>query len=264
MDHRGQGVLVTGASSGIGAAFARALAERGANVLLVARSLPKLEALATELRERYGVRAEALPADLREAGAGARLLAEAARRKFSVDLLINNAGLGSYGPFETVSDERVAEQIAVNVASLVELTHAFLPAMIARGTGGIINVASTAAFQPVPYMAVYAATKAFVLSFSEALWAENRARGVRVLALCPGATETGFFDAVGTQEASVGKREPASVVVARALRALDGRRSYLVSGRANFWTAQLARLLPRAKLASLTARIMRPRQLKAA
>jgi short-subunit dehydrogenase len=251
--------LVTGASMGIGAAFARALAERGANLVLAARSRDKLEALATALSGAYGVRAHAVAVDLSKPGAAERLRAETESRGLAIDLLVNNAGFATYGRFDEISAERQREEILLNCAALVDMAHAFLPAMVRRGSGAIVNVASTAAFQPLPYMAVYGATKAFVLSFSEALWAENRARGVRVLALCPGATDTPFFDVVGAPEASVGAREKPELVVARALDALDRGRSHLVSGTRNYVMAQAARVLPRAMLAASVERVMRPR-----
>ncbi len=251
--------LITGASMGIGAAFAQALAARGANLVLVARSREKLDALAQELARAYGVRAEVIPADLSRPGAARAVFEEAATRGLTVDLLVNNAGFATYGQFEEVSGERQHDEVMLNCAAMVDLTHAFLPGMVRRGSGGIINVASTAAFQPLPYMAVYGATKAFVLSFSEALWAENRARGVDVLALCPGATETPFFDVVAAPEASVGSREKPTLVVARALKALAAGRSHLISGKANYFMAQTGRFLPRATVARVLGRVMRPR-----
>lgn len=140
------------------------------------------------------------------------------------------------------------------------MTHAFLPGIVSRGRGGVINVASTAAFQPVPYMAIYGATKAFVLSFSEALWAENRSRSARVLALCPGATETPFFDVVAAPEASVGgAREKPETVVARALKAFEAGRSYLISGTSNYLMAQASRFLPRSTVAAMTGQVMHPK-----
>jgi short-subunit dehydrogenase len=251
--------LVTGASMGIGASFARALAERGANLVLVARSKDKLTALARELESAHEIRAHVILADLSDANGVKTVVDETRARGLAIDLLVNNAGFATYGVFEEVSAERQREEIMLNSAALVGMTHAFLPAMVERGHGGIINVASTAAFQPLPYMAVYGATKAFVLSFSEALWAENRGRGVRVLALCPGATETPFFDVVAAPEASVGAREKPELVVARGLAALEAGRSYVISGRRNFVMAQAGRFVPRATLAATTERIMRPR-----
>ncbi len=259
IDYRNRTALVTGASMGIGAAFARELAARGANVVLVARSTGKLRELAAELARSYAVGAEVVATDLSKPGAAKSVFDAVVARGLHVDFLVNNAGFGTYGRFDELPGARQLDEIMLNCAALVGLTHAFLPGMVSRGSGGVINVASTAAFQPVPYMAVYGATKAFVLSFSEALWAENRARGVRVLALCPGATETPFFEVVGAAEASLGRREKPELVVARALKALDAGRSHQISGTNNYLTAQAARFLPRATVAKATERMMRPR-----
>jgi len=204
--YRGNWALVTGASSGIGEAFARELGARGMNVALSARSRGRLQGVAAELRERHGVDARVLVADLAHPRGADELVQAVHAQGVDVYLLVNNAGFGSYGRFETLPPAREQGQVQVNCASLVRLAQAFLPGMQARASGGVINVASTAAFQPTPGMAVYGATKAFVLHFSEALWAENRPRGVRVLALCPGATRTRFFEALG---ASVCTRSPA-------------------------------------------------------
>ncbi len=173
-------------------------------------------------------------------------------------MLINNAGFATYGPFGDVSLAEQSAELALNVRAVVELSHVFLPSIVAR-RGGILQIASTAAFQPVPYMAVYGATKAFVLSFSEALWAEYRPRGVRVLAVCPGATDTPFFERVGAEEASLGKKAPPRDVVLAALRAFDKNRSHVVCGTGNYLTAQLSRVFPRETVARITAGLMRPR-----
>src|SRR6478672_10987966 len=185
--------LITGASSGIGETFARKLAAQGHDVLLVARSEDKLIALCNELGLNHNVRAQYFVADLSQPDAPARLLAETVERNLEIDLLINNAGFGSMGDFAKLDFELELKMIDLNIRSLVELTHRFLQPMRERKSGSIINVASTAGFQGVPFMATYAATKAFVLSFSEALWEENRTYGIKVMALCPGVTETGFF-----------------------------------------------------------------------
>jgi len=185
--------LITGASSGIGAAFARKFAALGRNVFLVARSEDKLITLCNELGRVSGVRAQYFALDLTEPDAPARLFEETQKRELEIDMLINNAGFGSMGYFDKLDPEREVEMIDLNVRALVDLTHRFLIPMRKRNQGTIINVASTAGFQSVPFMTTYAATKAFVLSFSEALSEENRPFGVRVMALCPGVTETNFF-----------------------------------------------------------------------
>jgi short-subunit dehydrogenase len=259
MDFKGQTALITGASSGIGEVFAKEFARRKANVVLVARSADKLEALARSLAKEHGVRAEVIPADLTREGSVAVVAKAVSERGLSIDVLVNNAGFATYGTFETVAIERQRDEVVLNVTSLVEMTHAFLPAMVSRGRGAIINVASTAAFQPVAYMATYGATKAFVLSFSEALWAENRRRGVNVLALCPGATQTAFFDVVGSDDASLGPRASPEDVVESAFSALAAGRSYVIPGARNYLLANLGRLVSRRRLAALTEQVMRPK-----
>ncbi len=258
--YQGKTALVTGASAGIGTAFARALAARGTNVILVARSEDRLRALADELARDHGVRAEVVAADLTRAGAARGLYDEVGRRSLAVDLLVNNAGFGTYGPFETLAPERDHDEVALNVAAVVDLTHLFLPAMLAKGDGAVVNVASVAAFMPGPYSAVYGATKAFALSFSEALWAECRGRGVRVLALCPGATATEFFDVLGTDAGARGAKRAPAQVVETGLRALERGRPYAVDGRANYLMVQVPRVVPRGLAARLVARATRPRQ----
>ncbi|MER6618041.1 SDR family NAD(P)-dependent oxidoreductase [Streptomyces xantholiticus] len=257
-DFAGQRGLITGASSGIGAAFAEELAARGMNLVLVARSKEKLTELAERLEGRHGVNIQVIAADLAVPGAGGHLATDIAHRGLVIDVLVNSAGFAMHGRFVDADQSRVAEQVALNVGAVVDLTGRFLPAMVERGRGAVINVASTAGLQPTPYMAVYGATKAFVLSYSEALWAETRATGVEVLALCPGATETSFFDVVGTDAASVGKRQTPQQVVRTALRALRRRRPSVVSGRANALLARLPRLLPRAVTVRISERALRP------
>src|ERR1700726_2477875 len=186
--------LITGASSGIGEAFARVLAARGDDLVLVARSAGKLEALAAELTARHNVRVDVVPADLSHSDASDGIVAELTARGIAIGTLVNNAGFGTYGEFAVLDAAHERDEVFVNVVAPVVLTRALLPAMIERGRGAIVNVGSTASFQPVPYMATYGATKAFVLSFSEAVAEEVRPHGIRVVALCPGQTETAFFD----------------------------------------------------------------------
>ena len=187
--------LITGASSGIGACFARALAARGRNLVLVARSQDKLAALACEITAKYSVRIEVIAHDLSREGAAASVVAMLKDRAIGVDLLVNNAGFGAQGEFWKLPRDRQSEMLRLNIVALTELSHLLLPAMMERRGGGIINVSSTASFQPVPYTSVYSATKAYVTSFSMALAEEVRPYGVTVLALCPGGTATGFFEA---------------------------------------------------------------------
>ncbi len=252
-------VVVTGASRGIGEAFARELVSRGARLVLVARSEPGLRRLADELAHAPGAKhaAEIVAADLSAPGAAAKLAATLRERGLSVDVLVNNAGFGTFGRFGDLPLQEQSNEIDLNVRALVELTHVLLP-QIEKNRGGIIQVASTAAFQPLPYMAVYAATKAFVLSFSEALWAEYRPRGVRVLALCPGATDTPFFERSG-DEAAVGVKASPAEVVRVGLAAFDRNRSHVIQGAKNYLTAQISRLVPRQTTLRITTGILEPR-----
>jgi short-subunit dehydrogenase len=253
--------LITGASSGIGEAFARVLASKGSDLILVARSEDKLRALARQLNELYARRVEVVTADLGLAGSAAKVHAAAEALGMPVDLLINNAGFGTVGSFVKQDAERERQEILLNAAAVVDLSHAFLPAMLERGRGGIINIASMAAFQPLPYMSVYAATKAFVLSFSQGLRGEVRNKGVKVLAVCPGPVDTPFFEATGS--AGLRKTVPkatmvtADDVVSTALRALKSGRSVAVPGVAFKLVAAGSKLVPRDLLAAMTAMAMK-------
>lgn len=255
IDYRGARVLVTGASSGIGAEFARQLAHRGADLVLVARREERLKALADELK---GVEVTVLPCDLTEPGAVAGLAADLRGRGLTLTGLINNAGFGTFGPFATEDAERLRTEIALDITAVVELSKTFLDELL-EARGVLVNVASMAAYQPVPKMAVYGAAKAFVLNFTEALWQEHRRAGLKVLALSPGATSTEFFDVAG-EEASAGtRRHTPDLVVRTALRTLDRRNPppSVAVGTANRITASAVRLLSRrravAMMGALTA-----------
>lgn len=258
-NYSGTTALITGASSGIGLVFAEQLAARGVNLVLVARSQPKLEALAAKLTQESGIATWVITQDLTAADATEAVILRLKALDLSPDILINNAGFATYGIFDTLGMERQRDEIKINCLAPVELTHALLPAMVKRGSGVVINVASTAAMQPDPYMAIYGATKSFLLSFSNALWAENRARGVRVLALCPGATDTAFFDVVNAEEASVGKRMSASSVVSQALQAVDKNRNYVITGCNNWLLGQLQRFITRRRLLLIAEKVLRPK-----
>jgi len=250
--------LITGASSGIGEAFARKLANRGHNLLLVARSEDKLMTLCNELGRVRSIRVQYFPMDLSKADAPARLFEETRQRDLEIDLLINNAGFGAMGDFTSIDLARQLNMIDLNVSSLVELTYRFLQPMRERKGGAIINVASTAAFQPVPFMGVYAATKAFVLSFSEALWEENRPYGIKVMALCPGVTDTGFFSVAGIDKPPPGRiMQPPEDVVDTALRGLRHGRSHIISGFPNYLMIQSERLAPRSLIARIAGMALR-------
>src|SRR5688500_6479994 len=251
--------LITGASSGIGAAFARKLAARGRNVLLVARSEDKLIALCNELGRLTSIRAQYLALDLRKPEARSQLFEETQKGELEIDTLINNAGFGSMGDFAKLDPERELEMIELNITAVVELTRRFLGPMRERQRGTIINVASTAGFQPVPYMATYAATKAFVLSFSEALWDENRQHGIHVMALCPGVTETNFFDAAGIDRPPMRTVQTAEEVVETALRGLGRKKPVVISGWANWFTVEAERVVPRSFVTKVAGNALRSR-----
>lgn len=249
--------LITGASSGIGEAFARKLAAQGRNLLLVARSEDKLISLCNEFGRMRSIRAQHLPLDLSLPESPARLFEETEKRGLSIDLLVNNAGFGAFGDFVKIDLERQLNMIDLNVKSLVALTHLYLAPMRERRQGTIINVASTAAFQPVPFMANYAATKAFVLSLSEALWEENRRHGVTVMGLCPGVTETNFFEAAHGSKPPARSSQTPEEVVDTALRGLAARKSSIISGWANLMMIEAERFVPRSLIVRVAGKMMR-------
>ena len=259
-DYAGTTSLVTGASSGLGEEFARQLAARGGDLVLVARSADRLEALAEDLRARHRVTVTTLPADLSLPAEVSRVAAQAATTE--IDVLVNNAGFGTYGTFADLDAGREHAEIMVNTVAAVDLAHAVLPGMLGRRRGGIITVASAAAFQPSPRQAVYGATKAFALAFSEALWAETRGSGVRILALCPGPVATGYFTALGDQDATTSviyrrMADPADVVKT-ALRAFDRDTMTVVPGLRTSFLAQSYRFFPRTLVARMTGKMLAP------
>ena len=248
--------LITGASGGIGEAFARRLAAMGKDLIVVARSESKLQSLARELASMHTVHVEVIAADLARHGSAAALYAETERLGLAVDLLVNNAGFAKAGEFSELPFDVQADMVHLNVNTLVELTRLYLPSMRGRQRGGIINVSSTAAFQPVPFMSVYGATKALVLSFSEAVAEEVAGDGVTVMALCPGATATGFQETAGVWEGEQSSMATADEVVAEGLRAFERRKRSFVHGATNKLTAFAARLGPRRLILSMTARVV--------
>ena len=251
----GRTVLVTGASSGIGEAMARQLALRKARLVLVARSEGKLESLAGEFR-RLGADAAVYAHDLAQPGA-ARALFERLDEGHQPDVLINNAGFGAVGRFVTNTPAEVDEMVTLNATNLAVLTRLALPAMLQRGAGGVLNVASTAAFVPAPYFAIYAATKAFVLRFSEALHAECDGTGVAISCLCPGPTRTDFGDRAGMDASFFRKGESAERVAETGLEGLLRGERTVVSGTPNKIMAAATRLAPTRLSLAVASRLMR-------
>lgn len=197
--------LITGASSGIGEALAGCFARGGHDLVLVARSTDKLRALAARLATAHGVKATVIPADLAQPGAAQKLAAAVKRRRLAIDVLVNNAGVLEHGAFAAMKPARHQELIDLNVSGLTAMLAHFVPAMVARGRGCILNVASIAAFQPVPSLATYAATKAYVLSLTESLAEELKGSGVSVTALCPGVTATNMLSAAAASSSGLGR-----------------------------------------------------------
>jgi len=249
--------LVTGASSGIGAEFAGQMAALGVNLVLVARRADRLEAVRGRLAGRYpALRVDVVQSDLAAAGATAALADLLHEGGQHIDVLVNSAGVGFHRPFADEPADEVAAEIQLNCGALADLTARLLPGMRQARRGVVINLASTSAFQPVPTMAVYAATKAFVLSFTEALWWESRGSGVRVIALCPGATQTEFFDRSSAPFMTHG-RQSAAQVVAAALAAVDGTSPTVVPGEMNKLRTLGYRLMPRSVMPRLAERTVR-------
>jgi len=259
--------LVTGASAGIGGAIAHELAQRGHGLVLVARRQDRLEALAQECSEAHGVRADAISCDLADADARGRLPGQISDLGLDVEVLINNAGFATGGAFHESDPDRELQQVRVLVEAIVALTSAFLPRMVERGRGAILNVASTAGMQPMPYSAGYAAAKAYVLSFSEAVHQEVRGRGVTVTALAPGPVETEFWDAAGWQvkggrsfEKAVPRpaRISAEEAARAAVKGLENGERVVVPGLPVRTAMLAARYLPHAFKLPALEYLMRP------
>jgi short-subunit dehydrogenase len=255
---RGTTALVTGASSGIGEVFARRLADAGANVVVTARSRDKLEALAGELAARHGVRVDVVVADLSEPDGAGELVRGVRALGGFVEHLVNNAGFGSVGKLASAEPERLSQMVRLNCEALVVLTREYLPEMIARRRGGVIQVASTAAYQPMPFMATYGATKAFVLSFSSAVAEELRGTDVRMLALCPGPVPTGFQEVAGIQP---GAERVAALsaedTVDQALEAYRRGKHVVVPGTVNRLQTTFSKHAPQGVVARAVAGAMR-------
>lgn len=256
--------LITGASSGIGAEFAVQLAGRGMHLILVSRRKEKMTQLATDLNTRHGTRCHIVAIDLAEPESGRRLFDEVKRLGVQIELLVNNAGVGLIGQIETTTPDEVRRMLNLNLMTLTDLTYRVLPGMLEQGHGAIINMSSQAAFQPVAFMAAYAASKSYILHFSEAIWSEARSRGVTVMALCPGVTRTEFFDLAGVPGwlEKHSSYTPAKVVKT-GLRALEKRRQYVVPGWKNYLVTLLVRLTTRRTAVNESKRFFRPSKRKA-
>jgi short-subunit dehydrogenase len=249
--------LVTGASSGIGAAIARELARRGHGVTLTARRKDRLVELASELSEQHGVRAEVVACDLSSTAARHRMMKTVAERGLDVEVLVNNAGFGSAGRFQELDADTEVRMVRTNVEAVVDLCAAYVPQMVDRRRGAILNVASVAAYQPVPRQTTYAATKAFVLSFSEGLHTDLKGTGVTATALCPGPTRTEFGEASGIPEELMqvpGLSYSAEQMAAAGVQAMERGRRAVIPGATNLVGAVGGRLLPRAVVLPLLDR----------
>jgi uncharacterized protein len=247
-NHRGKTALITGASGGIGEELAKVFAAYGFDLVLVARTETKLITLGDALSAQHNIRCTTIPADLALPESPAEVVAQLTKQEITVDVLVNNAGFAAYGQFQEIELDEQLRMIRVNIATLTELTHRLLPGMLARRRGKIMNVASTAAFMPGPLMAVYYATKAYVLSFSEALNSELSGTGVTVTALCPGPTSSGFQSRANMEDSRLVRGREimgADVVAAAGYDALMANRPVFVPGRSNWATSLMPRFLPR-------------------
>jgi uncharacterized protein len=256
---RGKWALVTGASAGIGVAFAEELAAGGTNLVLTARRKDRLEKLSRRLATAHEVRAEVFPADLADPAAPEKLFAFTKEHRIEIHLLINNAGFGNYGEFPAAQTRRLLDMVQVNCGAIVHLTRLYLPEMVARRRGDVLVVASTAAFQAVPYISTYAATKAFDLLLAEGLAEEMRPYGIRVCALCPGSTESEFH-VVSGQEKFKHSVETAQKVARTGLKALAAGKSYVISGLRNYLGTQGERLVPRRLVTRVAAGMFKPKK----
>ena len=251
--------LVTGASSGIGAEFAARLAGLGMHLVLAARRTDRMSELAESLQTKHGTKCHIVTIDLATSDAGGKLVYEIDRLGVDIELLVNNAGVGLIGEIPTTAPDDVQRMLNLNINTLTDLTYRVLPGMMERGHGAIINVASVAAFQPVAFMGAYAASKSYVLHFSEAMWAETRSHGVTVLALCPGVTDTEFFDVAGASGWLLkhSSQTPAKVV-RKALAALRSRRQLVVTNWKDYVMTILVRLFTRRTAVNESKRVFRP------
>lgn len=250
--------LVTGASSGIGVALATQLAAGGTHLVLTARRRDRLEELSRKLKEAHGIQTEIFVADLAQPDAPEKIYEFTRQKGVAIDLLINNAGFGQYGELTQVETQRLLDMVQVNCTAVVHLTRLYLADMIARRRGDVLILASTAAFQAVPYISTYAATKAFDLLFAEGLAEEMRPHGIRVCALCPGSTESEFHAVAGQEQFTDKNPETAEKVARTGLQALAAGKSYVISGLGNYLGAHSQRIVPRRAVTRIAANLFRP------
>jgi short-subunit dehydrogenase len=257
----GETALVTGASAGIGVDLAECFASDGYNLILAARTESALRQVADRLAGTYSITATPIAADLQSIGGGTRLADDIARRGLAVDVVVNNAGYGAAGAFDRSDAATQLGMIDLNDRALVELTHIYWPRMIANRRGGVLNVASTAAFQPGPLMAIYYASKAFVLSFSEALWEEARGTGVKVSCLCPGPTVSKFRERAGTGKVRLSQAStpmPSMLVARMGYDAWQANKRVMVTGMRNRVMASLVSFVPRTTLLRMVKNLQSP------
>lgn len=251
---KGKTALITGASSGIGEAFAHKLAAEGCHLILTARTASRLELTAAMLRDKYQVKVACYPGDLCERNTPAMLWEKSRQDGWHVDILVNNAGFGKWAHFLNEGLDTYEGMVQVNIDAVVKLTHLFLPAMLERGSGAILNIASTGSFQPCPYVAVYCATKAFLLSFSEALYGEYYQRGITVTAVCPGNTQTEFFAVANADTKGMPFDTPARVA-GEGLRAVLKGRNYTVVGFSNYMQSLSGRFFSRRTMINIVKKM---------
>lgn len=247
--------LITGSSSGIGKAFAYLLAQKGVNLILTARSENKLSEISEDLQSKYDINVSYIVADLTGPNASQKIFDELQHKKISVDLLINNAGVGKWTNFLDQSLASYQEMIQLNISSLVTLSQLFLPNMLKHKNGGIINIASTGALQPCPYIAVYCASKSFVLNFSESLHGEYFDKGVTVTAICPGNTQTNFQETANANTEGMDYETPEEVAK-QSIQALINRKNNQIIGFGNKMQALIPRLFPRKMVINIVKNMM--------
>jgi short-subunit dehydrogenase len=256
---KGKWALVTGASAGIGKALAEELAKGGTNLVLTARREERLRTIAHKLSTSHDIRSEIFVADLAQPGAPEAIFQFTQHQGLTIDLLVNNAGFGQYGELHKTETDRLLQMVQVNCTAVVHLTRLFVPAMVARRGGDVLIVASTAAFQAVPYITAYAASKVFDLYLAEGLAEELEPYGIRVCALCPGTTTSEFHEIAGHPAHSKGREQSAETVARNGLKALAAGKSYVISGLANYLGAHGERLVPRRFVTRVAAKMFRPK-----